>query len=231
MKAVAVFPGPQEVKVVEQELPRLTQPDLVLLRILDTGICGTDKEICSFEYGTPPPGDDYLVIGHESLAEVVDVGTAVERVAPGDLVAPSVRRPCPHPGCLACRSGHQDYCYTGDFSERGIKEAHGYMAEYVVDHEQYMNVVPPHLRNIAVLAEPLTIAEKAVAQIFWMMQQGPPWLDRETAREERGRGPWALVVRIGAGGVLGAMVLVTASFRTYVYSRELPPSPRIDLVE
>ena len=95
MKAVAVFPGPQEVKLVEQELPRLAQPDQVLLRILDTGICGTDKEICSFEYGTPPPGDDYLVIGHESLAEVADVGTAVERLQPGDLVVPSVRRPCP----------------------------------------------------------------------------------------------------------------------------------------
>ena len=97
MKAVAVFPGPQEVKVVEQEFPRLAQPDQVTLRMLDIGICGTDKEICSFEYGTPPPGDDHLVIGHESLAEVVEVGTAVERFAPGDLVVPSVRRPCPAP--------------------------------------------------------------------------------------------------------------------------------------
>ena len=231
MKAVAVFPGPQEVKVVEQEFPRLTQPDQVTLRMLDIGICGTDKEICSFEYGTPPPGDDYLVIGHESLAEVVDVGSAVERLAPGDLVVPSVRRPCPHPGCLACRSGHQDYCYTGDFSERGIKEAHGYMTEYVVDHERYMNVVPPDLRDIAVLAEPLTIAEKALAQILWMMQQRPPWTDPDTPSEERGQGLSALVLGIGPVGLLGAMVLATAGFTTYVYSRELPPSPRIDLVE
>jgi len=231
MKAVAVFPGPQEVRLIEQEFPRLTQPDQVMLRMLDIGICGTDKEICSFEYGTPPPGDDYLVIGHESLAEVVEVGTAVERLRPGDLVVPSVRRPCPHPGCLACRSGHQDYCYTGDFSERGIKDAHGYLAEYVVDHEQYMNTVPLHLRDIAVLAEPLTIAEKALAQIFWMMQQRPPWTDPETPSEERGRGLSALVLGIGPVGLLGAMVLVTAGFTTYVYSREQPPSPRIDLVE
>ncbi len=230
MKAVAVFPGSQEVKIVEREFPRISQPDQVTLRMLDIGICGTDKEICSFEYGTPPPGDDHLVIGHESMAEVVHVGTAVERLQPGDLVVPSVRRPCPHPGCLACRSGHQDYCYTGDFSERGIKEAHGYMAEYVVDHEQYMNLVPPDLREIAVLAEPLTIAEKALAQIFWMMQQRPPWTDPETPSEERGKGLSVLVLGIGPVGLLGAMLLVTAGFTTYVYSRELPPSPRIDLV-
>ena len=231
MKAVAVFPGPQEVKVVEQEFPRLAQPDQVLLRMLDIGICGTDKEICSFEYGTPPPGDDHLVIGHESLAEVVEVGTAVERLAAGRPRRTIRAPPVSPPWCLACRSGHQDYCYTGDFSERGIKEAHGYMAEYVVDHEQYMNVVPPHLRDIAVLAEPLTIAEKAVAQIFWMMQQRPPWIDPETPSEERGQGLSALVLGIGPVGLLGAMVLVTAGFTTYVYSRELPPSPRIDLVE
>jgi threonine dehydrogenase-like Zn-dependent dehydrogenase len=198
--------------------------------MLDIGICGTDKEICTFEYGTPPPGDDYLVIGHEALAEVVAAGSAVERFRAGDLVVPSVRRPCPHPGCLACRAGHQDYCYTGDFRERGIEQAHGYMAEHAVDQERYLNPVPPDLRDIAVLTEPLTIAEKALSQITWMMQQRPPWLDPQTPGEERGRGLSALVLGIGPVGLLGAMVLASAGFTTYVYSRELPPSPRIDLV-
>jgi threonine dehydrogenase-like Zn-dependent dehydrogenase len=231
MKAVAVFPGPRQVKVIERDTPRLVQPDQVLLRMLDIGLCGTDKEICSFEYGTPPRGDDHLIIGHESVAEVVQAGPAVERLQAGDLVVPSVRRPCPHPGCLACRSGHQDFCYTGDFSERGIKEAHGYMAEFVVEHERYLNPVPPDLRDIAVLAEPLTIAEKALLQIFWMMQQRPPWLDPQTPVEEQGRGLSALVLGIGPVGLLGAMVLVSAGFTTYIYSRELPPSPRIDLAD
>jgi len=230
MKAVAVFPGSREVRVVERDAPRIAQPDQVLLRMLDIGICGTDKEICSFEYGTPPPGDDHLVIGHESLAEIVEAGPAVERYRPGDLVVASVRRPCPHPGCLACREGHQDYCYTGDFTERGIKEAHGYMAEYVVERERYLNLVPPDLRDIAVLAEPLTIAEKALGQIFWVMQQRPPWLDPETPGGERGRGLSALVLGIGPVGLLGAMALASSGFTTYVYSRELPPSPRTDLV-
>jgi threonine dehydrogenase-like Zn-dependent dehydrogenase len=230
MKAVAVFPRSQEVKLVDREPPRLVEPEQVALRMLDIGICGTDKEICSFEYGTPPPGDDHLVIGHESLAEVVRVGSAVGRLREGDLVVPSVRRPCPDRQCRACRSGHQDYCYTGNFRERGIKEAHGYMTEYVVDHERYLNVVPPELRDIAVLTEPLTIAEKAMAQIFWLMRQRPPWIDPETPIEERGRGLTALVLGIGPVGLLGALTLVTAGFTTYVYSREVPPSPRSDLV-
>jgi glucose 1-dehydrogenase len=229
MKAVAVFPGTREVKVIEQKEPEITQPDQVMLRMLDIGICGTDWEICTFEYGTPPPGDDYLVIGHEALAEVAATGSAVGRLQVGDLVVPSVRRPCPHPSCLACRSGHQDYCYTGDFTERGIKEAHGYMTEYVVEHERYLDPVPPDLREFAVLTEPLTVAEKALAQVTWMMRQRPPWLDPQTPSEERGHGLSALVLGVGPVGLLGAMAIASAGFTTYVYSRELPPNPRIDL--
>ena len=230
MKAVAVFPGSQEVKLVQREPPRPANPDDVLLRVLDVGLCGTDKEICSFEYGSPPEGEDHLVIGHEALAEVVDVGPAVERLRRGDLVVPTVRRPCRSPDCLACRSGHQDYCYSGLFTERGIKEAHGYITEYVVDREKYMVPVPPGLRDLAVLTEPLTIAEKAMGQVFWLMQHRPPWLGPETPADQRGRGLSAVVLGIGPVGLLGAMTLAAAGFRTYVYSRELPPSPRTDLV-
>src|SRR5262249_51202356 len=123
MRALAVQPAARQVKLVDTERPRAVQPDEVLLRTLDVGICGTDREICSFEYGSPPPGEDHLVIGHEALAQVVEVGSAVEGFRPGDLAVPTVRRPCPHPGCRACRSGHQDFCYTGDYTERGIKGA------------------------------------------------------------------------------------------------------------
>jgi threonine dehydrogenase-like Zn-dependent dehydrogenase len=230
MKAVSVFPGTQTLKIIEHDAPRITQPDQVMLRMLDVGICGTDREICSFEYGTPPEGCDYLVIGHEALAQVEEVGSAVELLKPGDLIVPTVRRPCHHPECLACRSEHQDFCYTGDFTERGIKEAHGYMTEFVVDRERYLKFVPPVLKEIAVLVETLTIAEKAMAQVFWLMQHRPPWIDPETQGAERGNGLNALVLGVGPVGLLGAMMLVSAGFKTYVYSRELPPNPRIDLV-
>ncbi|HEV2661583.1 MAG TPA: glucose 1-dehydrogenase [Ktedonobacteraceae bacterium] len=230
MKAAAVFPGKQEVRVIDHPESSITLPDQVKLRILDVGICGTDKEISSFEYGTPPQGSDYLVIGHEALAQVTEIGSAVNRLKPGDLVVPTVRRPCSHPECRACRSGHQDYCYTGDFTERGIKEAHGFMTEFVVDYERNMNLVPGDLREVAVLVEPLTIAEKAMAQVFWLMQHRPPWISAETPGGEWGRGQKALVLGVGPVGLLGAMMLVMAGFETYVYSRELPPNPRIDLV-
>jgi threonine dehydrogenase-like Zn-dependent dehydrogenase len=62
------------------------------------------------------------------------------------------------------------------------------------------------------------------------MQHRPPWLAPDTPPEQRGEGLSALVLGIGPVGILGAMALAVSGFRTYVYSRELPPSPRIDLV-
>jgi threonine dehydrogenase-like Zn-dependent dehydrogenase len=227
MKAIGVFPESRQVKVVEQEEPVVSKPHEVKLRILDTGICGTDKEICTFAYGTPPPGSDYLVIGHEALGEVVEVGPAVTHVAPGDLVVPTVRRPCPHARCRSCRAGHQDFCETGDFTERGIKGAHGYLTEFVVDEAKYMNPVPNHMREIAVLVEPLTIAKKAGYQLHGLMQRRPPWIDPSVSERSQGRGRKALVLGAGPVGLLGAMALRLAEFETVVYSREQEPDPRI----
>src|SRR5262249_18613775 len=149
MKAVAVFPATREVKLIEREEPVIRHPGQVKLRMLDVGICGTDKEICTFAYGSPPQGEPYLVIGHEALGEVGAVGSDVHSLAPGDLVVPTVRRPCPHARCRPCRVGQQDFCESGDFVEHGIKGAHGYLSEYVVDEAQYMNVVPRDLRDVA----------------------------------------------------------------------------------
>src|SRR5438876_8991822 len=138
MKAIAVFPSRREVKLIEQEPPTPRAPTDVKLRMLDVGVCGTDREICAFQYGTPPAGSDHLVIGHESLGEVVEVGPAVSRVKPGDLVIATVRRPCPHDSCAACRAGRPDFCLTGDYHEHGIKDMHGFMTELVVDAERYL---------------------------------------------------------------------------------------------
>ena len=224
MKAIAVMPATKTVDIIDLPEPEISSPTDVKLRLLEAGVCGTDREICAFEYGTPPQGSPQLVIGHESVGQVQEVGSQVTRVKVGDLVVPMVRRPCPHDYCIACRSGRQDFCFTGDFKERGIKEQHGFMAQFVVDDEQYMNRVPHHLRDIAVLVEPLTIAEKGLAQV-WQVQGRLPWGCPVLPETPQAHCHSAVVLGAGPVGLLGAMALVNAGFDTHVYARE--PSPNL----
>ena len=230
MRAVAVFPGSREVKLIHVDEPQIRRPTEVKLRMLEVGICGTDKEICAFQYGTPPPGSDYLILGHESLGEVIEVGAGVDGINAGDLVVTMVRRPCPDPDCLACQSGNQDFCSTGDYTERGIKGQHGFMAEYVVDDARYMCVVPEELRDIAVLVEPLTIGAKALIQTRTILQRFP-WFDPQRLPDPKDRTYRALVLGAGAVGLLGAMALRNFGFETYVYDRAPAPNPKSQLVE
>ena len=230
MKAIAVTPRIKEVEIINQAEPNISSPTEVKLRMLEAGVCGTDKEICAFEYGSPPAGSEHLVIGHESLGEVVAVGAKVTRVKPGDLVVPMVRRPCPHDTCVACRADRQDFCFTGDFQERGIKERHGFMAQFVVDDEKYMNPVPKEMRDVAVLVEPLTIAEKGLTQV-WQVQHRLPWSCPVTRGKAAVHCHRALVLGAGPVGLLGAMALVNYDFDTYVYSREPAPNPKSALLE
>ena len=208
----------------------MTEPDHVKVRVLDVGICGTDKEICSFEYGTPPEGSDYLVIGHEALGEVIEVGSAVTKVKVGDLVVPTVRRPCNHPDCNPCQAGYPDFCTTDDYTERGIKGAHGFMTEEVVDQERYFHVVPPELRAVAVLTEPLTIAEKAGTQVRHILDR-LPWLAHYLQEQAMRHNTTAVVLGAGPVGLLGAMKLQLTGFETSVYALPPAPNPGSDIVE
>ena len=218
MKAFAVFPAKRESRLVDHPEPKLTSRTEAKMRVLDVGVCGTDREIVSFQYGDPPEGYEYLVIGHESLSEVIEVGDQVSRVKQGDLVVMTVRRPCPHPECIACREGRQDFCYTGDFTERGIKSRHGFMTELVVEEERYLNVVPRSLRDVAVLVEPLTIAEKSLEQLA-QVQQRLPWATPVEPGQADGVGRRAVVLGAGPVGLLGAMVLRVSGYQVAVYSR------------
>ena len=223
MKAVAVFPSQREVRVVDEPEPRITAATEARLRVLDVGVCGTDREICAFEYGTPPSGRGHLVIGHESLSRVEEVGPAVTRVRPGDLVVTMVRRPCPHAHCGACPQDRQDFCFTGDFEERGIKGRHGFMTEQIVEDEKYLVPVPQALREVGVLVEPLTIAEKALIQL-WDVQERLPWLCPHRPGKTHGHCRRALVLGAGPVGLLGAMALRARDFETIVYAREKVPN-------
>jgi threonine dehydrogenase-like Zn-dependent dehydrogenase len=146
MKGVGVYPGARRVGLIERDPPTGLQPTQALLRVWEVGICGTDREIASFQHGELPSGSDYLVIGHESVAEVVETGAEVRSLRPGDIVVPMVRRSCPHSSCLACRANRPDFCITGDYQERGIKQAHGFLTEFVTEVSTIRGRLPyePH---------------------------------------------------------------------------------------
>ena len=231
MQAVVAIPKKKEVAIVEHPQPSLGRDDEALVKSLEVGICGTDREICTFVYGDPPADSDYLVLGHESLGMITEVGNKVEGLKPGDLVVPSVRRPCSEPHCAPCQADLQDFCATGDFVERGIKMSHGFMTEFYTEREKYLHVVPPSLRDVAVLVEPLTIAEKAMAQV-WPIQTRLPWVKHHHENgKPSGKGLNAVVLGAGPVGILGAMKLKAEGFNTFVYSRSQAPNPKASLVE
>jgi threonine dehydrogenase-like Zn-dependent dehydrogenase len=229
VRALALWPARRRSGLIDHPEPALAAPADVLVRVLEVGVCGTDAELCDFHLGTPPDGSDYLIPGHEAIGEVMEVGPAVSSLAPGDLVVPSVRRPCPHPDCAACRSGNQDFCETGDFTERGIRAAHGFLAERIVEEERYLYRLPRSLRRVGVLVEPLTIAEKGVRQ-YLAVQRRLPWLREEGDREILA-GRRALVLGAGPVGILGAMLLRERGCEVWVYSREPADDPRAALLE
>jgi glucose 1-dehydrogenase len=127
------------------------------------GVCGTDKEIAAGEYGWAPPGQERLVMGHESLGRV---RTAPEgsAFAAGDLVVGVVRRPDPVP-CGACAHGEFDMCRNGQYTERGIKQIHGYASEQWTVERDYVVKLDPRLEQVGMLLEPTTVVAKAWEQI------------------------------------------------------------------
>jgi len=227
MRAVAMFPAEKKIRLVERPAPVVKSADQVRLRMLEVGVCGTDHEIARFEYGTPPAGEPYLVIGHESLGQVVEVGGDVTELKAGDLVVTTVRRPCNRPECRPCQHRRPDYCVTGAYTERGIKGLHGFMTEEVVDEARNMHLVPPAIADVAVLTEPLTIAEKALDELAPVLTR-MPWID-PTKEEKRGLN--AVVLGAGPVGLLGALALLVRGFDTWVYSREDAKSARAAWIE
>src|SRR5918995_3853389 len=96
MKAIAVLPGrPGSAHLADLPKPSLDEVPNgrgVLVRVLKVGVDGTDREINAAEYGAAPPGYDFLVIGHEGFGQVVEVGSAVTELRPGDYAVATVRR-------------------------------------------------------------------------------------------------------------------------------------------
>src|SRR5215204_5592762 len=208
MDALVVEPGVAHSARVERVSP--PREDGVRVRVLEIGICGTDREISEGLFGAAPDGEATLVLGHELLGRVDDDGHGFFR---GDLVTATVRRSCGR--CVACAEGSPDACLTGNYSERGITRLHGFAREAVVEDPVQLIPVPRELGRLGVLAEPGSVCARALRH----------------ARAIGGRQPWrlerALVIGAGAIGMLATLFLRLAGVEVWTASLE----PANELVE
>jgi len=169
MKAITVVPH----QAGSARLEDFPEPDArngsVLVEAIAVGVCGTDVEIVEGKYGWSPRDADRLILGHESLGRVLDPGPSSPLKA-GDLVVGIVRRPDPVP-CPNCAVGEWDMCRNGRYTERGIKEIHGFMSEHWRIEPEYAMKVDPSLGMLGVLLEPTTVVTKAWEQVVAVGQR------------------------------------------------------------
>jgi 2-desacetyl-2-hydroxyethyl bacteriochlorophyllide A dehydrogenase len=154
MKAVQI-PKAMEMEVIDTEKPAIAHPEEVLVKVKRVGICGSDMHIY---HGTNPLATYPRVPGHEVAGEVVEVGSGVTGVKPGDHVVVEPIRYCGE--CYACRTGRPNVCSS--LSVFGVHEDGG-MREYFVLPEKQLHTADPGLDwDEIVLAEPYTIGAQAV---------------------------------------------------------------------
>jgi glucose 1-dehydrogenase len=190
-------------------------PGELLVDGVALGVCGTDREIMDGEYGWAPPGAERRVLGHESLGRVREAPEG-SGFAPGDLVVGVVRRPDPVP-CPACARGEFDFCRNGRYTERGIKERHGYGSERWTVEAEYAVKLDPALESVGMLMEPTTIVAKAWDQIERIGR-------RAYFAPER-----ALITGAGPIGLLAALLGVQRGLEVHVLDR-VAEGPKPELV-
>ncbi|WP_103347764.1 glucose 1-dehydrogenase [Amycolatopsis sp. CA-128772] len=212
MRALTVVPEQQgSLRVGTVPDPQPGEGEL-LVRGLALGVCGTDKEIARGEYGWAPPGRDRLVLGHESLGQVLEPAGGF---AEGDLVVGVVRRPDPVP-CGACAAGEFDMCRNGRYTERGIKEIDGYGSELWTVEADYAVRLDPRLRDVGMLMEPTTVVAKAWEQLQRVGERA--WFEPRRV----------LVTGAGPIGLLGALLGVQRGLDVHVLDRVTDgPKPRL----
>jgi glucose 1-dehydrogenase len=206
MKAIVVRPR-ESGSIHMRDMPDPAMgPDEVAVRVLRVGLCGTDAEIYHGLFGEAPPGEEFLILGHENIGVVADVGRNVEGLAAGDVVVSTVRRPCGV--CPNCDAGETDMCSSGKYEERGIIRRHGFMAEFYVESPRYLNKIPKTIEPVAVLLEPMSVVEKAVDHAF-LIQRRLAWQPK-----------LALVLGAGPVGILAAAVLRARGMHTVIAGLE-----------
>ncbi|MGI9033568.1 MAG: glucose 1-dehydrogenase [Acidimicrobiales bacterium] len=205
MRAVTVVPLRKDsVDLTDMpEPPAVDGP--VLVETLAVGVCGTDVEIVAGDYGWAPPGEERLVLGHESLGRVAEAPEGAG-LAAGDLVVGIVRRADPVP-CANCAVGEWDMCRNGRYTERGIKERHGYASQRYRIHVEHVVKIDPSLGDLGVLLEPTTVVAKAWDHVERIGRRAT-WAPTK-----------ALITGAGPIGLLAAMLSVQRGLETHVLDR------------
>lgn len=141
----------------EKPMPSIQKADDVLIRVKAVGICGSDLHAYDGSLSTIKYP---RIIGHEVVGEVMETGTSVGHVKPGDHVAMDPVVSCGK--CLPCRNGRRNVCR--DVKCMGVA-AEGGAAEYIVLSSINVVKMPAEMSwQEAVLAEPFTIGANATAR-------------------------------------------------------------------
>ncbi len=192
MRAVTVLPGVANSAQLNDVPDPAPSEGSILVRTLALGVCGTDREIIAGEYGAAPPGEKRLILGHESLGRV-ETAPPDSGFRPGDLLVGIVRRPDPVP-CSACAAGEWDMCRNGRYTERGIKERHGFGAENFRIEPDFAVKVDPRLGRLGVLMEPTSIVAKGWDHTDRIGHRSRSWAPRSVAIT--GAGPVGLLAAL-----------------------------------
>jgi L-iditol 2-dehydrogenase len=151
----AVLRGPGRLSAEEWPRPGIGAGEL-LLRVRGCGLCGSDIAKIVGPASTAP-----IVLGHELVGDVIEVGRGVQRFAVGDRVVAAHHVPCGD--CHYCRRGSPSMCRTFKTSQLDP----GGFAEYVrvpapnVAHATF--AIPPHLSDEAAsFVEPLACCLRAL---------------------------------------------------------------------
>ena len=141
MKAL-VFHGPNDISVEEVPMPR-PQFGEAVLRVTLTTICGTDVHILKGEYPVRPG----LIIGHEAVGVIHELGPGVTGYEKGDRVLVGAITPCGQ--CDACLSGDLSQCGGPIGGWKFGNTINGAQAEYLLVPNAMANLarVPDHLRD------------------------------------------------------------------------------------
>lgn len=189
----------------------------MLVKVLQVGVDGTDKEINAAEYGGAPPGYDFLVLGHEGFGQVEAVGPNVTELKPGDYVVATVRRPG---SSIYDLIGTNDMTTDDMYYERGINLLYGFLTEHYVDSADFIVKVPQGLRHVGVLLEPFTVVQKGVTQAYEIQRRLRVWRPRRAA-----------VMGAGTIGLLATLALRLRGIEVTTFALKPKPNLNADLVE